>query len=127
VRGKVHEPQLIKKQRAVFGGPDPSTTPDLVEIAEMEYDDYGNTTLEAIQTTGAKTKPLFIHHTFDYDAATWNLGLERETKRTSDRAGAQVLSHRQFKYDARANRVSDSVWDEKYQRWLEAKYEHDDY
>lgn len=127
VRGKVHEPQLIKKQRDVFGGPDPSTTPDLVEIAEMEYDDYGNTIVEAIQTTGAQTKPLFIHHTFDYDVANWNLGLEREMKRTSDRAGNEVLSHRQFQYDARANRLSDSAWDEAHKRWLEAKYEHDDY
>jgi len=128
VRGKVHEPQLIGKKRAVFGGPNPSTDPDLVEIGEMEYDDYGNLTLEASQTTGAQNKPLFVHHIYgDVDLASWHLGLERESKRTSDRAGTQVLSHRKFQYDARANRISDEVWDDSHQRWLQTKTTRDDY
>jgi len=128
VRGKVHEPQLVRKQRAVFGGPNASTDPDLVETTEMDYDDYGNLKLEASQTTGAQNKPLFVHHLFgDIDLPSWRLGLERESKRTSDRAGEQVLSHRKFQYDARANRISDEVWDDSHKRFLQTKTTHDDY
>lgn len=128
LRGKVHEPQLLKKQRGVFGGPEAAASPDLVETFEFDYDDYGNTTLEAISTSGAPSKPLFTHHTFaGYDLASWNLGMEMELKRTADRAGAEVLNRRKFAYDGRANRKSEEVWDPARERWLSTTYQHDDY
>lgn len=128
VTGKVHEPRLSQKSRAVFGGPNASATPDLTETNEYEYDDYGNVTLEAVSIAGAETKPLFIHHLYgDHDPAAWHLGLERETRTAADRAGAVVLQHRRFTYDARANRTSDEVWDDGNARWLTTRHEHDDY
>ena len=128
VSGKVHEARTLSKRRDVYGGPDPSTTPDLTEKTEYEYDQYGNPTLEATSVEGAKSAPLYTHHIYgDRNPAAWNLGHELEWKRTTDRAGTQILLHRRFVYDGRSNRTRDEVWESGRQRWLATEYEHDAY
>jgi RHS repeat-associated protein len=124
IDGKIHEARLMSHSRATFGGPTESDP--LIETSAFEYDGYGNVTLESVSATGATSKPFYTRHKYsDADKASWKLGLEIERKITSDAQGQDVLLHRTFAYDKRANRIEESVWDEAHRRFLTTKYEHD--